>query len=129
MKQQKSVQWVRIALLHAGIFAIIAAVIALLSLILGSACPLYALFGICCPFCGMTRAHLAALRLDFSAALAYHPAFLGGIPFLFLLLHKDFFKTVWQRVLWWILTVLISALLLGTYITRIITTGGLDFFA
>lgn len=31
--------------------------------------------GIPCPGCGMTRAWLAALRLDFSAAFAYHPLF------------------------------------------------------
>ena len=31
--------------------------------------------GIPCPGCGMTRAWLAALRLDFAAAFAYHPLF------------------------------------------------------
>lgn len=31
--------------------------------------------GIPCPGCGMTRAWLAALRFDFSAAIAYHPLF------------------------------------------------------
>lgn len=31
--------------------------------------------GIPCPGCGMTRAWLAALRLDFAAAIAYHPLF------------------------------------------------------
>ena len=31
--------------------------------------------GLSCPGCGMTRAWLSALRLDFSAALAYHPLF------------------------------------------------------
>ena len=31
--------------------------------------------GIPCPGCGMTRAWLAVLRLDFAAALAYHPLF------------------------------------------------------
>ena len=43
-------------------------VAAILSINLGSACPSYLIFHICCPFCGMTRAHLAALRLDFSDA-------------------------------------------------------------
>ena len=31
--------------------------------------------GLSCPGCGMTRAWLSALRLDFSSALAYHPLF------------------------------------------------------
>lgn len=40
--------------------------------------------GIPCPGCGMTRAWLAALRLDFSAALAYHPLF-WVVPIAFVL--------------------------------------------
>lgn len=32
-------------------------------------------FGIVCPGCYMTRAILAALRLDFAAAFRYHPMF------------------------------------------------------
>lgn len=31
--------------------------------------------GLACPGCGMTRAWLAALRLDLAAAVAYHPLF------------------------------------------------------
>ena len=38
-------------------------------------CPFYRLTGIPCPGCGMTRAFLAAARLDFGAAFAYHPLF------------------------------------------------------
>ena len=40
--------------------------------------------GIPCPGCGMTRAWLAALRLDFAAAFAYHPLF-WVVPFAFVL--------------------------------------------
>lgn len=40
--------------------------------------------GIPCPGCGMTRAWLAALRLDFSAAIAYHPLF-WVVPIAFVL--------------------------------------------
>lgn len=36
-------------------------------------CPFRFFFGISCPGCGMTRALLAALRLDFAAAFSYHP--------------------------------------------------------
>ena len=34
-------------------------------------CPFRFFFGISCPGCGMTRALLAALRLDFAAAFSY----------------------------------------------------------
>ena len=40
---------------------------------LGETCPIRYFWGISCPGCGMTRACLNALRLDFSAAFSYHP--------------------------------------------------------
>ncbi len=43
--------------------------------LLGGTCPIKWLTGLSCPGCGMTRACLAALRLDFGAALHYHPLF------------------------------------------------------
>ncbi len=39
-------------------------------------CPIRFLFGIPCPGCGITRAWLFALRLDFAQAFSYHPLFL-----------------------------------------------------
>ena len=45
------------------------------------------LFGLPCPGCGMTRAVMAALRLDFAAAFGYHWMFwsvpVGYLYFLF----------------------------------------------
>ncbi|MDO4337664.1 MAG: DUF2752 domain-containing protein [Eubacteriales bacterium] len=38
-------------------------------------CPVRLLFHIDCPGCGMTRAVLSALRLDFNAAFRYHSLF------------------------------------------------------
>ena len=38
-------------------------------------CPVRSIIGIPCPGCGLTRACLAALHLDFSAAFAWHPMF------------------------------------------------------
>ena len=122
-------KYVQVILLHVGIFAVMAVLFTLLSWAFDSACPTYAIFGICCPFCGMTRAHLAALRLDFAAALAYHPAFVAGIPFLWILFHKGLFQKKWALVLWWVLTLTLGALLLGTYVARVIAHGGFDFFA
>ena len=45
----------------------------LLLFAVGISCPIKFLIGISCPGCGMTRACLSALRLDFAAAFSYHP--------------------------------------------------------
>lgn len=41
------------------------------------------ILGIPCPGCGMTRACLAALRLDFAGAFSFHPMF-WSMPLLYL---------------------------------------------
>ncbi len=46
----------------------------------GITCPIRFLTGISCPGCGMTRAWLSALRLDFAAAFAYHPLWVLLVP-------------------------------------------------
>lgn len=46
---------------------------ALLALVPTSTCIARILFGIPCPACGLTRAALAALRLDFATALRWNP--------------------------------------------------------
>jgi hypothetical protein len=46
------------------------------------------IFGVICPGCGMTRAILACLRLDFPAALRYHPMVLT-LPVLFIYFIMD----------------------------------------
>ncbi len=128
MKQFFSKKWVQVTLIHVAVIGIVAAILITLSLLFGHACPTYLIFGICCPFCGMTRAHLAALQLDFASAFAYHPAFLAGLPFLWVLVHHQLFQKKWQRVLWWILVALLGTALGVTYIVRICTLG-FDFFA
>ena len=49
---------------------------------LGVSCLSLTFLHIPCPGCGMTRAWLAALRLDFGAAFAYHPMF-WSMPILY----------------------------------------------
>lgn len=52
-------------------------------------CPVQLFLHIPCPACGITRAWLAALRLDFCAAFHYHPLFLPT-PFAVLYyIHRD----------------------------------------
>lgn len=48
-------------------------------------CPLYALTGLQCPFCGGTRMAEALLRLDFAAAFDWNPYLMIALPLLFLL--------------------------------------------
>lgn len=69
-----------------------------LYLIFGVNCPVKFFLKIDCPFCGMTRAHLAALRFDFKEALEYHPLFFLGIPYLFLLFHDELFKGKFKKL-------------------------------
>lgn len=128
MKQFFSQKWVRVVLTHVLLVGIVAALLTTASLLLGHACPTYLIFGICCPFCGMTRAHLSALQLDFASAFAYHPAFFAGLPFLWVLVHQRLFQSKWQKVLWWVLVGLLGATLGVTYIVRLCIFG-IDFFA
>ena len=59
---------------------------------LGISCVCLRLTGFPCPGCGMTRAVLAALRLDFSAAFAAHPMFWSmPIVYAYLLLDHGLF--------------------------------------
>ncbi len=46
----------------------------------GAGCPIKFLTGISCGGCGMSRAWLCALRLDFAGAMEYHPLFWLVIP-------------------------------------------------
>ena len=62
-----------------------------LSKYFGNICPTYRIFKIPCPFCGMTRAHLSAFRLDFATAFRYNPTFFLGIPCIFFMTHDCFF--------------------------------------
>lgn len=43
----------------------------------GITCPIKFVTGVSCPGCGMTRAWLSVLRLDFAAAFYYHPLFMA----------------------------------------------------
>ncbi len=43
--------------------------------VIGIGCPIRFITGISCPGCGMTRAWLSALHLDFKSAFYYHPLF------------------------------------------------------
>ena len=48
---------------------------------LGIGCPIKFVTGISCPGCGMTRAWISVLHLDFKLAFYYHPLFFT-VPFM-----------------------------------------------
>ena len=61
----------------------------------GIGCPIKFLTGISCPGCGMTRAWLSALALDFGHAIAYHPLY-WSVPVLVLLALVG--SSVWHKI-------------------------------
>ncbi|MBQ8229097.1 MAG: DUF2752 domain-containing protein [Clostridia bacterium] len=71
-------------------FAVILVVGIVYSLFIG--CPLFKLFNIRCPFCGMTRAHIALFTKGLNDALAQHNLFFLGIPILLSIFTLDFTK-------------------------------------
>ena len=70
----------------------------------GITCIYLALFHLPCPGCGITRALLAALRLDFSTAFSYHPMFLA-VPVMYLsfLMDGRLFSNKWMDAAMWCL--------------------------
>lgn len=62
---------------------------------IGVTCPIKFLTGISCAGCGMSRAFLSALKLDFVSAFHFHPLFWLVIPAVLIFIFKDkipFFK-------------------------------------
>lgn len=126
MKKYSKKELLAILAKHLGAGAAILALILLFSKLFGSFCPTYRIFGICCPFCGMTRAHLAALRLDLSAALYYHPVFFLGLPCIFFAVHEDLFAPKYNK-LRKIIAYSLFAVIVVVYIVRVCLYG-FDFF-
>ena len=68
---------------------------------LGMRCLILRVVGIHCPGCGMTRAFLALLRLDFSAAWGYHPmVFALPLMYLYFLFDGKFFSKKIDTAVW-----------------------------
>lgn len=55
------------------VLAVMAALAMLTAVTLGWNCPVQHFTGVPCPGCGLSRAAMALLRLDFDAAFRYHP--------------------------------------------------------
>ncbi len=82
---------------------------------MGISCPILFLTGVSCAGCGMSRALLAMLRLDFQTAFYYHPLFWLPIPAAFLFLFRN---RIPRRLLRGLAAVIIAAFL-GVYVIRL----------
>lgn len=52
-------------------------------------CPIKYFFHIPCPGCGITRAYLSVLSLDFKSAFQYHPLFFTVVPTILYISHRS----------------------------------------
>ena len=91
-KIEKRKAVIKYILKDVGIFTVVVIYAVVLNRIFGYSCPFRIILDLECPFCGMTRAHLAALRFDFKSAFNYHQLFFLGLPYLYILTHEELFK-------------------------------------
>jgi hypothetical protein len=126
MKKYTKKELLMLALKHIGGGAAIVVIFYFLSKYFGSICPTYRFLGICCPFCGMTRAHLAALRFDFSTALYYNPVFFLGLPCIFFMAHEKLFAPKYDKFRK-IMAGILLGIIVAVYIVRVCMYG-FDFF-
>ncbi len=126
MKKYTKREFLIIMAKHVGCGAAVVVIFYFLSNLFGSICPTYRILGICCPFCGMTRAHLAALRLDFSTAMYYNPVFYLGVPCIFFMAHEKLFAPKYDKHRKIAAGVLLG-IIVAVYIVRVCLYG-FDFF-
>lgn len=86
----------------------------------GITCPIKFVTGVSCPGCGMTRAWLSVLRLDFAAALHYHPLFWAPPLALAVFFGKPHINCVVYRII--MLT--LGAAFIILYACRLMCAGG-----
>lgn len=126
MRKYSKKEFLIIMAKHVGIGGAALVMFYFFSKLFGSICPTYRFFGICCPFCGMTRAHLAVLKLDFSQALYYNPVFFLGIPCIFFMVHEKLFAPKYDKMRKIIAGILLG-IIVAVYIVRVCLYG-FDFF-
>ena len=126
MKKYSKKEFLIIMAKHVGVGGAALVMFYIFSKLFGSICPTYRFFGICCPLCGMTRAHLAALKLDFSQALYYNPVFFLGVPCIFFMVHEKLFAPKYDKMRKIIAGILLG-IIVAVYIVRVCLYG-FDFF-
>lgn len=93
-----------------------------LEMVMGIGCPFKFMTGISDAGCGMSRAWLRVLRLDFIGAFYYHPLWMLPVPGLMIILCKSRIPANVYRGL----VVLFSVLFLGVYVYRMFFMPGQD---
>ena len=126
MRKYSKKEFLIIMAKHVGVGGAALVMFYIFSKLFGSICPTYRFLGICCPFCGMTRAHLAALKLDFSQALYYNPVFFLGVPCIFFMVHEKLFAPKYDKMRKIIAGILLG-IIVAVYIVRVCIYG-FDFF-
>ena len=88
-------------------------------LLLDIGCPIRRLTGFPCPGCGMTRAFLAAFRLDFAEAFRLHPLWMLPIPLFVLSLLRPgiFARHKWAENFFWGAMLVLTV---GVYLVRML---------
>lgn len=104
-------------LLRLALLVLLAGAMAALVL-LDTSCPVRKTCGIICPACGLSRAWLAAFRLDIASAFAYHPMF-WSIPVLALLFLWDGRPFGSEKMGRWACTLILAGLAV-CYIVRLV---------
>ena len=92
----------------------------------GITCPIKHVLGISCAGCGMTRACMSALRLDFAAAFSYHPLWIVlpfGVPL------GIYFKVKHHKAALYTLLSVFAAMMLAVYFYRLLTGSDIVQFA
>ena len=96
-------------------------IVYLVMFLLGITCPIKYLTGISCPGCGMSRACIHALKLDFALAFQFHPLWIA-LPFaLFFLV---FFKVKAMKKSFYVTLAVSVCVMLAVYFIRIISGEG-----
>ncbi|MBQ8408908.1 MAG: DUF2752 domain-containing protein [Clostridia bacterium] len=97
----------------------ILALVGIFMAVSGIGCPIRYYFGISCPGCGMSRACLAALRLDLAGAFEIHPLWVT-MPIFALMLIFFWVKKKQNALL--ITLCIFAGLLIAVYLYRLLFT-------
>lgn len=83
-------------------------------------CPIHYFFHIPCPGCGITRANIAALHLNFKKAFEYHPLFFTAAPLVLYTSYRNMLKKRLSGKAESIILIILAVSFIGVYIFRIL---------
>lgn len=99
-------------------FAAVIAVYYVVLYFIGETCILREITGVPCPACGMTRAFLSLIKLDFGGYMYYNPAAIPCAVAVILALHKNILFRAHARLIDTIV-ILLAAVVFVVYIFRL----------